>query len=59
MTSRSRDAAAEMLRPFLLRRNILAGALLTWRRRSPKAPLPRRGCPDFVVVPCVKEDAIT
>jgi len=48
-----------MLRPILLRRNILAGALLTWRRRSPKAPLPRRGCPDFVVVPFVKEDAIT
>ena len=48
-----------MLRPFLLRRNILAGALLTWRGGSPKGPMPRRGLPDFVAVPFVKEDGIT
>jgi hypothetical protein len=48
-----------MLRPILLRRNILGDALLTWRRRSPKAPMPRRGCPDCVAVPCVYLDGIT
>ena len=44
-----------MLRPFLLRCNNLAGALLTWRGGSPKAPLPRRGLPDFEVVSLVQK----